>query len=117
VQADHAAVRVFGQWLQRQQLLRMRERIGVVLRAFGPLAEFDQALADARAAPVALLREPEAEGPADLVAAAAEHAIGIVQIMVHAGGQGECAAATHDLGTGLPAQLEDALTQRVARAV
>ena len=84
VQADHAAVRVFGQGLQREQFLRMRERIGMVLHAFGHLAQFDQALADAGTAPVALLREPEAERTADLVAAGAEHAIGIVQVMAHA---------------------------------
>ena len=117
MQPDHAAVRGFGQRLQRQQLLRMRQRVAPVAHVFGHLHQLDQRQVHAVTAALALLFEPGGELTTSGGRGVAEHAVGVVQIVRQALGQGQRGAADGGFEAERLAQLEQPLAQRVARRV
>ena len=114
VQPHHTPVRVFREWLECEQFARVRECVGVVTRLLGHVTEFDQRLAHAALAVLALLRQPGTELGA-LGRHVAQHRIGIGQVVLQALGQCQRGAAAHE-GTAVQlAQLEQTLAQGVAR--
>ena len=117
MQAHHAPVRGFGQRLQGQQLLRVRQRIGPVARVLGHLRQLDQRGVDAVAAAAALLLQPGGELAAGHRRSLAEHAVGVFEVVRDALGQGQRGAADHGLEAERLAQRKEALAQRVARGV
>ena len=117
VQANQAPVRSFGQRLQRQQLLRVRQRIAPVAGVFGNLGQLGQRVAHAATAAAALLLEPVGKLAGGHRRGVAEHAVGVVEVVRDALGQGEGGAAGHGLETERLAQREQALAQRIACGV
>jgi hypothetical protein len=115
MQPHHAPVGVFRQRLERQQFACVGERVGVVAGLLGHVAQLDQRRAHAAVAPLALLREPRSELATDLVRHTGQHVVGVEQVVAHAVGQRERAAADDQRFAELAAQLEQSLAQRVAR--
>ena len=114
VQPHQAPVRRLRLRLQRQQLLRVHQRIARVARALGHVRQLDQRAAPAALPPFALLRQPGAEFGAVVVRCLSQHGVGVVQVVRDAGGERQRGLADDQLRAHRLAQLMQPLSQRVA---
>ena len=114
MQPHQAAVCAFGQRVQRQQFSGMGQRVGPVARAFGHVGQVGQGLARARAAALALLRQPGGEFAPQFQRHVGQQVAAVEQVVLHAGGQLQRGLAFDQRHAELPFQLEQALAQRVA---
>ena len=115
MQPHQAPMHRLGQRFKREQVLRIRQRRGPFARAFGIVGPLFERAAHTAAPTCALRSQPLAELAADSQRHRGQHAVTGVEVVSDAGCERQRVVAGHQIGVELLAQLEQALTQRVAR--